>query len=271
MLSTNYEQLVYSDPEFPIIFHCDCLTSDDNFIMHWHEDIELLNFREGQAIVECNTIKIRACAGDLVIVNTGELHSIQTITPSCSYDCLILEKQFLENSGLPVNEMHLSGLVNSEQIRIHFNQIRCELTELSSYHKIAVKSEALMLSTYLFRTVAQQRVQMESGCRRRLDMVRAAILYIQNHYAEDITINDICSHIGFSKYYFCRAFHDITGKTVVDTINFLKCNYARKLISSGRYNVSESAEICGFHNLSYFSKTYKQKIGELPSETAKLS
>lgn len=268
MISTNYEQLIHLDPEFPIIFHCNYLTSDQNIIMHWHEDIELLNFREGQATVECDTVQVKACAGDLVIVNTCELHSIHAITPSCSYDCLILGKQFLESSGLPVNEIHLSKLVNNEQIRVRFNRIRCESSERPFYYKIAVKAEALMMITYLFRTEAQPHVQMEAGCRRRLDMVRAAILYIRYHYTEDITIDDICSNIGFSKYYFCRVFHDVTGKTVIDTINFLKCNYARELISSGRYNVSESAELCGFHNLSYFSKTYKQKIGELPSETA---
>ena len=49
-------------------------------------------------------------------------------------------------------------------------------------------------------------------------------------------------------------------------LNYTRCSYARKLLASGRYNVSESAEHSGFSNLSYFAKTYKKYMGELPSQ-----
>ena len=54
---------------------------------------------------------------------------------------------------------------------------------------------------------------------------------------------------------------------MVDYLNFLRCENAQLLLASGRCNVRESAERCGFHNDSYFTRIYKQQIGELPSET----
>lgn len=44
------------------------------------------------------------------------------------------------------------------------------------------------------------------------------------------------------------------------------CVIYRKLLVSGRYNVGESAEHSGFSNLSFFAKTYKKYMGELPSQ-----
>jgi AraC-like DNA-binding protein len=202
-----------------------------------------------------------------VIVNTGALHSISTITPYCNYDCLIVDKLFLESSDLPVDEMRLLSPLNDDTIRTHFDRITRELSERKPYYKIAVKAEVLALFAHVFRTASQRHLPGEEQGSRRLDMVRSAISYIRQHYKEDLTMDDICRHVGFSKYYFCREFRQITGKTVTDTINFFRCSHAKSLLSSGHCNVSESAERSGFHNLSYFSKVYKRHMGVLPSET----
>ena len=61
----------------------------------------------------------------------------------------------------------------------------------------------------------------------------------------------------------------VTGKTVVDYLNFLRCERAQFLLSTGDCNVQEAAERCGFCSGSYFSMVYKRQIGEAPSVTAK--
>ncbi|ELP5185316.1 helix-turn-helix transcriptional regulator, partial [Clostridium perfringens] len=69
-----------------------------------------------------------------------------------------------------------------------------------------------------------------------------------------------------SKYYTCRTFKEVTGKTILDYINHIRCINARNLILYNGYTISESAYKSGFNNLSYFSKTYKKYMGLLPSE-----
>ena len=46
---------------------------------------------------------------------------------------------------------------------------------------------------------------------RKVQMVMEAISYMEEHYMEEITVDSICAHIGFSKFYFCRTFREITG------------------------------------------------------------
>ena len=51
----------------------------------------------------------------------------------------------------------------------------------------------------------------------------------------------------------------------MDYLNFLRCSNARRLMASGKYNVSESAAMSGFKSLSYFSRVYRRQMGVLPS------
>lgn len=265
-----YEQHFHSDPDFPIIFHCDNIDESSNFIMHWHENIELLYFWSGSSIVTCDTIPVRAASGELVIVNSCVLHSIQSMTPSCNYLCLIVDKAFCENYDLSVGEINFSSVVRDEEVSQHFGRILREMADREPYYKTAVKAEVLALLTRLFRiAVTEKKLTENVRNSGQLAMVRKAITYIQQQYKEELPIDAICEHVGFSKYYFCRAFHEIVGKTVVEYINHLRCEYARKLLATGHYNVSECAERSGFRNLSYFTRTYKRYVGMLPSENYK--
>ena len=140
-----------------------------------------------------------------------------------------------------------------------------EMEEKRTYYKAAVKAAAMELLLLLFREYTVEAETDSAAGSRRLEWVKEALAYIRTHYREELSIDGICGRIGISKYYFCRVFREITGRTVVEHINFIRCSMARRMLLSGRYNVSESAEQCGFRNLSYFTRTYKRQFGELPS------
>ena len=77
--------------------------------------------------------------------------------------------------------------------------------------------------------------------------------------------------MGFSKHYICHSFKEITGYTIIEYLNILRCNNAKNLLLTGQYSISQCAEKSGFHNLSYFTRTYQKYMQELPSDTRKKS
>ena len=83
------------------------------------------------------------------------------------------------------------------------------------------------------------------------------------------TFEEICKKFNASKYYLSHIFKEITGQTIISHLNFVRCKHAKSLLKSGNYNVSESAYKSGFNNLSYFSKTYKSIMGNLPIKDLK--
>lgn len=265
-LPEGYEQHKHKDPTFPIIFRYDRLTANRNFLMHWHENIEILCFTEGRCTVLCDTIPVEVSAGDIAIVNSCALHHLRALTPYCRYYCLIVDKTFCNDFKIPVGEMNLRMKITDEISVNHIINIVQEMKEKAPYYKTIVKAEVLQLLSRLYRNETDN--ELISALQiHPLDMVRKGITFIRQHYCEELSVDDICGHVGFSKYYFCRNFKRITGKTVVNYINFLRCDHARRLLMTGQCNVSESAERCGFHNMSYFTKTYKKQFGILPSQT----
>ena len=156
--------------------------------------------------------------------------------------------------------------VSDAMAREYFDRIVDEMLTRSAYYKPAVRADLGGILVHLCRHWVERKEFDGERKDKRLDMGKAAISYIQLHLSEELSVEQISAAAGFSKYYFCRGFKEITGRTVVDHINSTRCCYARRLLLSGKCNVSESAELSGFSNLSYFAKTYKKYMGELPSK-----
>lgn len=262
-----YEHHHHDDPKFPIIFHYDTLDScQEKFTMHYHENVEILYFVKGNGVATCGSNHVQVKEGDLLVVNSNELHFLYMTSPVLEYYCLIVDKGFCEDFQMNVENVTLQNLIKDQMLVIYMQQIIKEMDERQKYYKSAVQGLVILLFTEFYRRYGVSKIPLaETTWNHKMETVKKAIGYIKSHFTQELTIDEICKHVGFSKYYMCRIFKEITGQTVVEYINFLRCDYARNLLNSGKYNVKESAEKCGIPNLSYFSKTYKKYMGHLPS------
>ncbi len=263
-----YEDLSFLDSQFPIIFHLDtcALCSPFARYLHWHENIELLYFVDGEGIVYLGAEEVHAKKGEIVVVNSNILHGFDSVTKTCQYYCLIIDKSLYDAFGIQVGKMFFNNIIKDAVAESCFKNIIEEWETKGNLFEPSIKLSALQLLLHLSRNHLDSKVPSPIFNDKRTETVKSAISYIRTHFNEEITIDDICNYIGFSKYYFCRIFKEITHRTPVEYINFVRCHNARNLILSGKYNVSESAEASGFKNLSYFSKTYKKLFGSLPSK-----
>lgn len=238
---------------------------------HWHEHIELLYVLNGELSIFVQGKLILAKAGDLVVINPGEIHAIPEKPKDTVYECLIPHKLLCTRMSLPMEELTIDNLVRDEKYGAAFRQITGELRLQPDFYKLSVQLNLLSLLIGLFRDHA---VQTESdrhpSVSPKEQTIKKAIEYIHEHYTEDISTDTICSYLGFDKSYLCNIFRAGTGSTLLDYLNMTRCEHARELLLSGTASVAECASISGFHHQSYFTKTYKRYIGELPSVTAGL-
>ena len=96
------------------------------------------------------------------------------------------------------------------------------------------------------------------------EKVKAAVKWIREHYAENVTLQTLANTLYTDKYALCRDFKRICGKTVTEYTNGYRCRLAAELIASGS-TVAEAARSCGFENMSFFTKTFKKYMNVLPS------
>lgn len=94
--------------------------------------------------------------------------------------------------------------------------------------------------------------------------VNTAIDYIRDHYREDCSIDRICTHVGFSKYHFCRVFKEITGSTIHQFVNRHRINHAKHLLSHTDMPVTEVGAEVGLRDPETFARVFKAETNMTP-------
>jgi AraC-like DNA-binding protein len=96
--------------------------------------------------------------------------------------------------------------------------------------------------------------------------VRKAIVYLQSHYMEPISLEDTAHHVNMSKEYLARCFRQELGITLVTYLNRYRIHRAKQLIEQGEQNLTSIALETGFSSSAYFSRVFRQEMGMSPSD-----
>ncbi|MBR1764656.1 MAG: helix-turn-helix domain-containing protein [Ruminococcus sp.] len=81
-----------------------------------------------------------------------------------------------------------------------------------------------------------------------------------------VTVEAAADHFGFNPDYFGRYFKARAGISFTEFYKQLSMEYAKLLLSSGHYKVSEVSSLLGYASADYFSHVFKRVTGRLPSE-----
>ena len=90
--------------------------------------------------------------------------------------------------------------------------------------------------------------------------------YIDNHYTEDLTLEDMADIIGFSKYHFSRLFKQYTNFTFCDYLKNRRIQAAEMLLEQPEYSITEVALQAGFPSISTFNRIFKEYKNCTPTE-----
>ena len=90
--------------------------------------------------------------------------------------------------------------------------------------------------------------------------------YINDHYAEDLRLDNMAALVGMSPSAFSRFFKMRTGKSLSDYILDIRLGYAARMLVDSTKNISEICYESGFNNLSNFNRIFKAKRGSTPRD-----
>lgn len=90
--------------------------------------------------------------------------------------------------------------------------------------------------------------------------------YMEQHFNESFTINDLANRCALTPAYFSRLFKERIGITPIEYVTQLRIHKACELIASQNYTFKEIAELCGYSDQFYFSRTFKAITGKSPSQ-----
>ncbi len=84
-------------------------------------------------------------------------------------------------------------------------------------------------------------------------------------YAEPLDLDQMASHVGFSKFHFGRAFKDAYGETPANYLTRRRVERAKDLLRSANLTVTEVCMLVGFSSLGSFSSRFSELVGMSPS------
>lgn len=150
----------------------------------------------------------------------------------------------------------LTNIWNTENIRVpnHELIVRNELSEL---FRILIHLSEKNMSARPAASIAQE------------TRLRDILLFIHDHYAEKITLDDMAAAAFISKSEVLRCFRNITGQSPFEYLKNYRLRNAAYMIQNTSDPINTICGLCGFDDHSYFSKAFKEVYGCSPREFKK--
>ena len=112
------------------------------------------------------------------------------------------------------------------------------------------------------------KISLESS--KLTEAVKEAIIYIQNHFTDEITTGSLSECVHYNEYYFMRVFKKYTGRTIVEFLTEYRLEKSKELLKNDDLTVEDVAYRVGFSSNSYFIRKFRDMYKVTPGEFRKL-
>lgn len=95
-------------------------------------------------------------------------------------------------------------------------------------------------------------------------MNRAYNYIVENFKSPEFNYTKLCKSTGLKYAYFSELFKKTYNMSPVRFVTKMRIEYAKELLVTNRYSITQISEMCGFGDVSYFSKVFKKRTGFSP-------
>jgi len=247
--------------------------------LHHHDFYEVYFFLSGNVQYNIESRSYLLTPGDVLLISPMELHQPMFGSEQREYERIVLwiDKQFLEGFSLPGqsftacfdpgNPNH-SNLLRPEGIQRQFlmfllEQLISESTSQEPYQEITALSYLAQVLVLLNRLALQQR--REDTVTAPDSTVYSVLGYINDHYSENLTLDDLANKFFISKYHLSREFQRLVGTSVHRYIVQKRLVMAKQMLGEGIPS-SEVYQHCGFGDYSNFYRAFRAEYQISPKE-----
>lgn len=157
------------------------------------------------------------------------------------------------------------GILEEQQVRIFTQKEEKELFDsifnAENIVDLEERTEEILLS---------QMGQLEGTQESYSPNVKKAIQFVNEHYGQDLSLDDVAKSTGLSEGYLSSIFKAETGDTIYEYITKIRMQKARELLSQNQeMKIREISDMLGYNNIQSFIRYFKKYYGMTPAEYRK--
>lgn len=281
------ELIEHGTPLFPVACYHDNIRETE-VPWHWHDELEILVMETGSARVCVNGIDYIVKEGEGFFINTRALHSVwRTGEGPCylrsivfhprivggSVDSILWQKYLEPLLGDPYRPCVY--LPNGQEWERDASGAMEKAWQMCVSEEEGFEFAAReQLSRFIFLLTKYCPVTEKKPSEKTLrdgERIKVMLQYIQEHFDRELSIAEIAQSASISENECLRCFHSMIGNTPIQYVKQVRIQKAAELLVSTDRKISEIGTLCGFQEMSYFAKTFRELKGCTPGAFRKRS
>ena len=238
---------------------------------HWHRSVELFAVYEGSLRFYLNEQVYPLQAGEFMLVNSNEIHSVDSPKPNRTIVLQIPLKTFEDyyTGEQYIRFTHTPRMQDGEVMRL-IGDIYTSYEEQCCGYEMKVKGLYYML-LYLLVTEYRETDVTPDMVKWNKNLNRLSLItdYIKENYDSDLSLETLAEIFGYSPTYLSRMFQKYAGINYKSYLQSIRLERAFQELANTGHTISEAALNNGFPNSKALAKAFQKKYGILPSEYRK--
>lgn len=235
---------------------------------HWHTSIEIFAVMDGHLEFFMNKEEYPLKAGEQLIINSNEIHSIhaaernKTVVlqiPLKQFENYFTAQRFIRFRSQDADaDGKLASLIKKLYKVYTARDTGYEFRTMSLFYEIMY----MLVKNYRLTEVHEKEIRHS----RKLDTLSKITTYMREHYTEELKLSEMANLFGYSDAYLSRMFKKYAKINFKAYLQEIRMSYACRELTNTEKTVSQIALDNGFASSRAFSREFQKKYGRLPSE-----
>lgn len=237
------------------------------FPNHFHDHYVIGFIVNGRRLLRCNRQECMVCRGDIMLFNPHDAHRCEQADKNAlDYRCIHIQPDVMRQTVYEITgQNYLPRFTPPVLFRSDLASSLRELHLMILQERITFEKEELFffLIEQLIRDYSEPVPAQapETG----VPEIQAACSYLEAHYADAVSLDELSAAAGLSKYHFLRLFTKEKGITPCSYLEAIRIGNAKRLLEGGMPPV-EAAFQTGFSDQSHFTNFFKRLTGLTPRQ-----
>lgn len=255
-----------------------------NYENHWHTAMEVILPVENSYEVITSSARYTVLPGEIFVLSPCESHELRApesgkrfiylfdLAPIRSLKDYSLIQPLIGDCLHITRNTHPQ--IYDDAYRL-FLQMQEEYFKADKFREMSIHSRLLEFFVLLGKN-HQNSLEQLSGTRlskqkEYVQKFNTILEYIDTHYMDNLTLDDIAGISGFSKYHFTRLFKRYTASTFYDYLNLKRTKEVQRQLVDSDLPVTEIALSSGFTSIATFNRIFRKYTGCTPTEYRSLN